>query len=550
MVERASSLRTDKRALLSICATVALIGLFLQVAVAGDYTMEILVVETPLHGANGMDFNADGELIAGSMMNASVFHVNTETGAVKTIVGPPRGVADDLALGPDGTLVWTSTPFGIVHVLRPGGKVERLATDLPMINSINFTRDGRLFAAQVTESGGNLYELDVTGQTEPRMVLQDLPGLNSFEIDDNDMLFGPLQWGGKIIRIDLRTAAVSDVATGFARPVAVNFDSQGNLYAVDYLSGEIIRVDPESGGKQIVATVNPPIDNLAIDRDDRLYIAQPCGNGIREVDTRTGGIRQVARGSIGMPGGAILMERNGRETLLVAGMLCQNFIDTETGEFEALPRQGETIWSGWLDISNDTLVMSSLAFGQLQWLDAETGKPRKTLSGFQAPYAVKIMPDDSVWMAEHGTGRILRLTEKDGEDPEVVLDGLAGPIEFLVFQETKLYVSESDAGRVSMHDLDSGERVIAVDNLDQPEGIDRLADGRLLIAEVGARRLIAVDTDTGTIEVIAENLPIGLPPFMGTAKTFLPTDVIVNPNGIIYLVSDVDHTVLKFTPSD
>jgi hypothetical protein len=37
---------------------------------------------------------------------------------------------------------------------------------------------------------------------------------------------------------------------------------------------------------------------------------------------------------------------------------------------------------------------------------------------------------------------------------------------------------------------------------------------------------------------------------MGTAKTFLPTDVIVNPDGVIYLVSDIDHTVLKFTPSD
>ncbi|MCH6555152.1 MAG: DNA-3-methyladenine glycosylase I, partial [Chloroflexi bacterium] len=127
--------------------------------------------------------------------------------------------------------------------------------------------------------------------------------------------------------------------------------------------------------------------------------------------------------------------------------------------------------------------------------------------------------------AEHGTGRILRLTEAGGQAPEVLVDGLAGPVEFLEFEKNKLYVSEADAGRVSMHDIDSGERVVVVDNLDQPEGIDRLPDGRLLIAEVGARRLIAVDTDTGAIEVIAENLPVGLPPFMGTAKTFLPTDV-------------------------
>ena len=46
-------MKTYTRALLSIYSTIVLLpGLLFQVAVAGDYAMEVLVVETPLHGAN------------------------------------------------------------------------------------------------------------------------------------------------------------------------------------------------------------------------------------------------------------------------------------------------------------------------------------------------------------------------------------------------------------------------------------------------------------------------------------------------------------------
>ncbi len=80
------------------------------------------------------------------------------------------------------------------------------------------------------------------------------------------------------------------------------------------------------------------------------------------------------------------------------------------------------------------------------------------------------------------------------------------------------------------------------------EGIAQLDDGRLVIAEVGARRIVAITTDTDELEVIADNLPLGLPPFMGPPKTFLPTGVLVGEGGIIYVAADITHTVLKITP--
>jgi sugar lactone lactonase YvrE len=515
---------------------------------AAQYRVETLRPPAALHGANGMHFNADGQLIVGSMMSGTISKVDINSGSVEIIVPAPLGIADDLAIGPDGLIVWTSMPMGIVHALAPGGKVQKLATGLPLINSIYFTRDGRLFAAQVTENEGDLYELDPTGRQPPRVVLKDLPGLNGFEITDDDILYGPLMNAGKVVRIDLKTLELTEIADGFSRPVAVNLDSQGQIYVVDLVTGELTRIDPESGAKTLVAQRVPPIDNLAISDNDLIYVSHPCVTGIEEINPATGDVRQVVAGSIGMPGAGILMQRAGRETLVIPGMLCQNIIDTETGALTLLPRSGDIIWSSWLDWKDDVVVLSSFAFGQIQWLNANTGKPTRTLSGFKNPYAIKIMPDDSLLVAEYGSGRLLRLQPPFTGEPEVIAAGLGGPLDFTLADHGMLYVTEAADGRVSAITLDDGKRKIIREDMQQPEGIDQLADGRLVIAEVGARRIVAITTDTGELEVIADNLPVGLPPFMGPPKTFMPTGVLAGDHGIIYVTADITHTVLKISP--
>ena len=524
--------------LLAICSS----------TIAAEYRVAALTPASDLHGANGMHFDKEGRLIVGSMMGGTISRINVETGAVETIVPSPLGIADDLAIGPDGQLVWTTMPMGVVHTLDAAGKVQRIASGLPLINSIYFTRDGRLFAAQVTETVGNLYELDPTGEREPKIVLSDLEGLNGFDIDDDDMLYAPLMNAGKVVRIDLETMELEEIASGFTRPAAVNLDSNGQIYVVDLVTGELIRVDPESGAKTLVAQRVPPIDNLAISTDDLIYVSHPCSDGVEVIDPATGDARRIASGSIGLPGAGTLIERNGRETVVIPGMLCQNLIDTETGAVTSLPRRGDVIWSSWLDWKDDVVVLSSFAFGQIQWLDAATGEPTRTLHDFANPYAIKLMPDDSLLVAEYGSGRILRLQPPYTNSPDVVADGLAGPLGFIWSAKDTLFVTEAEAGRISAVTLSSGEKRIVRDGLNQPEGIAMLPDGRLVVAEVGAKRIVAIEIDSKALEIIADDLPLGLPPFMGPPKTFLPTGVMVGADGTLYVTADVTHTVLKISP--
>jgi len=86
--------------------------------------------------------------------------------------------------------------------------------------------------------------------------------------------------------------------------------------------------------------------------------------------------------------------------------------------------------------------------------------------------------------------------------------------------------------------------VIAKD-LKMPEGIARGSDGRLIVAEVGAKRLIEIAPDSGKVTEIAANLPIGLTGAPGGLPTHIPTGVAVGATGVIYFSSDVENAIYK-----
>ena len=80
-----------------------------------------------------------------------------------------------------------------------------------------------------------------------------------------------------------------------------------------------------------------------------------------------------------------------------------------------------------------------------------------------------------------------------------------------------------------------------------PEGIALAPDGKLIVAEVGAKRLIAIDPMAGTVTEIAANLPIGLAGAPGGLPTNIPTGVGVGASGTIYFSSDVENAIYKVT---
>jgi sugar lactone lactonase YvrE len=533
---------------LALATTVAAIVLG-NTAGASAQTYEVtkLVPGSAFHGVHGLGIDKSGRLFAGSVAGAALYEVDRTNGTAKIAVPSPEGMSDDIAFAPDGTMAWTAFLTGDLYSRKGDGPVKKLASGLPGINSLAFRKDGRLYATQVF-LGDALYEIDVEGAKPPRMIMEKMGGLNGFEFGPDDKLYGPLWFKGQIARVDVDKAELSVVAEGFKIPAAVNFDSKGNLWVVDTALGQLVRVDPKNGDKKMVAQLKPSLDNLAIDDKDRIFVSNMADNGIQEVDPETGTARQVIIGKLALPGGIGVVSDGAKDTIYVADVFAYRTVDGATGDVSATARMhadGVTLeYPMSATAKGDDVLLSSWFTGTVQLIDRKTGKTREMLHGFKAPHDAVRLGDGSILVNELGTKSLVRASGEHGKDRTVLIGNLEGPVGLAAGSGDTVYLTEAFAGLVSKVET-NGEKTVIAKDLKMPEGIAVAPDGKLVVAEVGAKRIVSIDPKDGKVTEIAANLPIGLPAAPGGLPSNIPTGVGVGASGVIYFSSDLENAIYK-----
>lgn len=536
---------TSRLALSAAVAATVLIGAA-GGAFAQGYEVSLLVPGSAFHGVHGLGIDKAGRLFAGSVAGAALYEVDRGNGTAKIAIPAPEGMADDIAFAPDGTMAWTGFLTGDLYSRKGDGPIKKLASGLPGINSLAYRKDGRLYATQVF-LGDALYEIDVEGAKPPRKIMEKMGGLNGFEFGPDDMLYGPLWFKGQVAKVDVDKGELTVVADGFKVPAAVNFDSKGNLWVVDTAVGQLVRVDPKTGAKKMVAQLKPSLDNLAIDDKDRIFVSNMADNGIQEVDTETGAAKQVIIGKLALPGGIGVVSDGAKDTLYVADVFAYRTIDGATGEVSEPARMhadgGTLEYPMSATAQGDEVILSSWFTGTVQVIDRKTGKTKEMLHGFKAPHdAVRL--GGSLLVNELGTGSLVRVSGEHGEDRTPILGGLAGPVGLVAASKDAVYLTEAFSGQVSRVEA-NGERTVIASDLKMPEGIALSPDGKLIVAEVGAKRIVEIDPSTGAITEIAGNLPIGLAGAPGGLPTNIPTGVGVGSTGTIYFSSDIENAIYK-----
>jgi sugar lactone lactonase YvrE len=514
---------------------------------AQKYEVVKLVAGSTFHGVHGLGFDKSGRLFAGSVAGAALYEVDPNNATAKIAISAPEGMADDIAFAPDGTMAWTGFLTGDLYSRKGDGPVKKLASGLPGINSLAFRQDGRLYATQVF-LGDALYEIDIEGIEPPRMIMEQMGGLNGFEFGPDDMLYGPLWFKGQVVKVDVDQAKLSVVAEGFTVPAAVNFDSKGNLWVIDAALGQLVRVDPKTGAKKIIAQLEPSLDNLAIDARDRIFISNMADNGIQQVDAKTGVAKQVIIGQLALPGGIGVISNGDKETIYIADLFAYRSVDGATGEVSEHARMhaaGTTLeYPLSATAAGDDVILSSWFTGTVQLIDRKTGKTRDMLHGFKAPHDAIKLDDGSILVNELGSKSLIRASGEHGQDRTVVVDGLEGPVGLVAASSHAVYVTEAFSGQILKIEL-SGKKTVIAKGLKMPEGIALAPDGKLIVAEVGAKRIVEIDPRTGKITVIAANLPIGLLGPPSGLPTHVPTGVGVGASGTIYFSSDIENAIYK-----
>lgn len=498
------------------------------------WTVRKLVTGSAFHGVHGIRLSPDGGLYAGSVVGQSLYRIDPVAGAASLVVGPPQGMADDIAFGPGGQMVWTAISRGIVYSRTGEGPIVELAK-IASVNSIAFSRDGRrLFAAQVF-GGDDLFELDPTGRQPPRRIAGKLGGFNSFQAGPDGWLYGPLWFKGQVVRINPDTGEQVVVARGVGTPASVKFDSRDRLYVIDTATGQLLRIDRATGEPTLVAQLQPSLDNFTIGPDDRAFVTNMADNGVQEVDLGTGRVRQVMKGALAYPADIAVSG----ETLFVADAFAFRAVDTRTGQVRDLERAhaagSRLTYPNAVGAGPRHAVVP--AGGNVLLYDVATGAYAATLGGFAGAVDAVELPDGDVLVLERA-GRLIRA---GGETRAVVAEGLAGGSS-LAATAAAAFVVQPGEGRVMRVELAGGAKSVAAAELDLPRAVAVAPDGALVVLEVGARRVSRIDP-AGVRTVIADRLPVGL------IAQPLPTagGVAVDAAGVVYVSADVENAIYRIS---
>ncbi|MBV8193323.1 MAG: hypothetical protein JOY64_01195 [Alphaproteobacteria bacterium] len=526
-----------------------------------EYNQQFLVAGSWFHGVHGLAFNKDDQLFAGSVVGQTIYRVQVDAAEVDRFIDPPTGMADDIAFADDGTMAWTAFLMGKVYIRKPNGKTIEVANGMSGPNSLAFGKDNRLFVSEVF-LGDALYEIDIKNVDKPdfkpasrnelRRIAEKMGGLNGFEIHKDDgFLYGPLWFKGEIVKINLETGAIEVIADGFRIPAAANIDPQNrdNVYVVDAGSGGIWSVSLTSRAKKLVASMKPGLDNLAFDSRGRLFVTSMTDNGIYIVDKQTGAHRTIVEGKLAIPSDLAVISEGGKDIVQVADVFSYRTVDGQTGAVtDVLRVHGDTHnYPIGISVGPKHVLLSSWFSNTVEKVDRKTGKLVATLADFAAPVDALEMADGTIYVAEQGSGNLVKVSP-DGKTRSIVLKELRAPVAMAQGAGNIVYVTEIAAGAVTQIDVASGARRVVADGLAGPEGIDVGPDGLLYVAEVGQKRVLTIEPASGNKTVIASNLDIGLPTYPGGPPALVTTGVAVGRTGVVYVSSDIRNALYRLTP--
>jgi sugar lactone lactonase YvrE len=287
------------------------------------------------------------------------------------------------------------------------------------------------------------------------------------------------------------------------------------------------------------------VDTFAIAGNGTLFAAGAAFSAITTIDPLTRGPRQLTRSNLSAPGMIAIAPKDDGEELVVADSWGTRRVDPRTGAVSLIGSAANGTNAVSLAVRGDTLALGNeWPTGSVQIVDRETGAMRANLSNFGAPYGIAPVADGFV-VADYDVGRLTKVADDGAHTRTTVAWGFDGPLGLVAAGDGVFYVSEYTTGKITRVATPGNDRTTVISGLRAPEGIALAPDGRLIVAEVGARRVLAVNLSTGAAEILADNLAIGLGG-SGSGPN-LPTGVAVGKDGAIYVTGDVDNVLYRLT---
>jgi sugar lactone lactonase YvrE len=513
-----------------------------------------------LPGTFGLRFGPDGNLYVCTQAGLAVLDISA--GQMVDLIGPERGVfgPEDVVFGPDGAMYWAQMFTGEVGRMAPDGTVTTQMVS-PMVNSLFFSADGRLFATEpwITDS---LWELDPGFADPPQQLAAGLGGLKNPEFGPDGLLYGALMWGGRVVRFDVDdpSGTTEIVADGIPGPFTARFGPDGMLYVVERSGFTIQRVDPTDGSRSTYAELPFGPDNIAFAPTGVLMVSSYTDGAVAMV-LPDGTVQTVLPGGLILPTGIAVRPRSDGESVFIGNLFSLREYDGATGVLRSVERYrfpATTGFGGATSVADagDSVVLSCFfppGQARVQRWDPVEAAVIEDLRDFAVPMNAIAFGSDLIvadmGMAA-GEARVVRVGSGGTSVLADAGDMIFAPLG-LAATDDDLWVGDWASGMIWQIIADGAvlpQPVPVAQGLAGPEGIAIDLDGSLLVVEGTAGRVSRVRPETGAVTPLATGLALSavgggmMPPFATL------NGIAVGPSGTIYVAGDLGNLVYKLTP--
>ncbi|OBF80098.1 gluconolaconase [Mycobacterium sp. 852002-51163_SCH5372311] len=405
---------------------------------------------------------------------------------------PPSRIfgANGLRTGPDGRVYIAQVTGSQISALDVAtGQLETVSPkggDIVAPDDVAFDSSGNLYATEVMN--GRVSVRDAAGRT--RVLRDDVPAANGITFHRGRLFIGECRAGGRLLELDLNGGEPRVLLDNTPSPNAMEVGPDGLLYFPLMGSNEIWRIDPEGGAPERVAGDLGVPDAVKFDSSGCIVSTQVHSGQVLRIDPRNGERSVLANLNPGLDNLTFVGDRL--------------FVSNFTGEITEILSGGETrtVLPGGLNWPLDLTVGGDgslyIADGTYFYALPPIGPSHPALRTagmlFSPGYPGFLRGVTSVGAGEFivttSNGQVARY-RPDSNESEVLADGFDQLYGVAVTATGAVVVAELGAGRVLS--IQPGGVEVLASGLSEPVGVAIAPDGTCLVAEAGAGRVVKSD---------------------------------------------------------
>ncbi len=392
--------------------------------------------------------------------------------------------ANGLRTGPDGRVYVAQVTGSQISALDVAtGRLDTVCAkggDIVAPDDVAFDPDGNLYATEVMN--GRVSVRDTAGRT--RVLRDDVPSANGITFHRGRLFINECREGGRLLELDLAGGAPRVLLEHAPSPNAMEVGPDGLLYFPVMGANEIWRIDPFGpGGPERVADDLGVPDAVKFDATGCIVSTQVHSGQVLRIDPRTGARTVLATLNPGLDNLSFVGKRL--------------FVSNFTGEITEILGGGQTrtVLPGGLNWPLDLAVGADgnlyIADGTYFYAARPDGRLHTAGMLFSRGYPGFLRGLASVGSGEFvvttSNGQVARY-RPDSNESEVLAEGFDQLYGVAVAPGSTLVVAELGAGRVLSIRL--GVVEVLASGLNDPVGVAIAPDGACLVAEAGAGRVV------------------------------------------------------------